>query len=296
MLNKEIHFILNPISGRGKGMQVKDYILKKYNYSQFIKIKITTKKGDAFYFTQESIRQKADIIVSCGGDGTLNEVASALIGNEIPLGIIPIGSGNGFARNLKIPLNFKKALDLLLSENFQIIKVDAGKVNNHLFFSNMGIGYDSDLIRSYAKQTQRQLFAYIKCGIKIIFSFKAQTIELFSEDKKQFSGKIMLFNIANSDNTGYGLKLSPNADISDNILDVLIVKKTFWPIFILSGLGFLLKKDFLPEIIRLKFNRLIVHKKVKYIQIDGEYLPNDDEKLEVSIIHKKLSVIKAHTS
>ncbi|WP_103192041.1 diacylglycerol/lipid kinase family protein [Formosa algae] len=104
---KQIHFIINPIAGSGeKRLSInilrKFFELEAYN----IELKYSSFKGHAIDLTKESINQEADVIVACGGDGTINEVASVLVGTGIPLGILPIGSGNGLASHLKIPKKF----------------------------------------------------------------------------------------------------------------------------------------------------------------------------------------------
>ena len=112
MKESRIHFIVNPISGKGQGLEVKNRI-KELFADYDIEIKLTRKKNDGFKLALDSIEAGADIIVSCGGDGTLNEVASALVNKQVILAIVPIGSGNGLARHLKIPLTYDVALQFI---------------------------------------------------------------------------------------------------------------------------------------------------------------------------------------
>ena len=111
---KTIHFIVNPIAGKGKAIISEQYLSKYFRKREFsIAVKYTEYKGHAKLLTEQSIVQKVDIIVACGGDGTINEIASCLVLTNIALGIIPIGSGNGLARNLKISTNIEKAIGII---------------------------------------------------------------------------------------------------------------------------------------------------------------------------------------
>ncbi len=111
---RHIHFILNPIAGSGNNNLDLALLKKHFNPEDFtIAVKPTGYKKHAIKLTQDSIAENADVIVACGGDGTINEVASCLVNSTIILGIVPIGSGNGLASNLNIPKNLNKALALI---------------------------------------------------------------------------------------------------------------------------------------------------------------------------------------
>ena len=142
---KYIHFIINPISGDGKH-NLSRTVLEKYFSEREYKIAVdySNHKHHAIMLTNNAVTKSPDYIVACGGDGTINEVASCLVNTQIKLGIIPIGSGNGLASNLKIPKLLEEATQVIKNGKTQFI--DIGKVNQHYFFSNMGIGIDALII------------------------------------------------------------------------------------------------------------------------------------------------------
>ena len=136
-------FILNPISGVQKDpFNIIDLVNNKFKDSGHeFEFAFTTHAGDAFNISQKAASEKFDVIVGAGGDGTINEVASGLIGSNSALGIIPLGSGNGVARSYRIPLNIPNSIDFLADP--KIVNVDVGKVNNHYFLGVCGMGYDA---------------------------------------------------------------------------------------------------------------------------------------------------------
>ena len=144
-----IHFIVNPISGKGKNSLDPAMVLRVFNPKTFkVEITETLKPSHAIELSLESIKKGVDIIVACGGDGTINEVAGCLIGTSVKLGIIKFGSGNGLATTLNIPKNSEDALRVI--KQGITTKIDAGEINNHYFFSNSGIGFDANVINNYS--------------------------------------------------------------------------------------------------------------------------------------------------
>ncbi|WP_128330691.1 diacylglycerol kinase family protein [Apibacter sp. HY039] len=287
---KKIHFIVNPISGGGKGKEVEKSIRKLF-YDYNIEIKLTEKKNDAHDFAIKSYNEGADLIVSCGGDGTFNEVASALVNKDIPLAIVPIGSGNGLARHLKLPLNYEKALQLILNSKMIIEKIDVGCLNEYFFFSNTGIGFDAEAVKVYSNQKQRQLIGYLKCVFLSIFQFKPVHL-ILNSDVFNFEGKAMLLNISNSNCMGYDFTIAPQASLKDGLLDVNLVKKCSWFKFLSIGLGFVVKKNFSKKQSYFKTNHLNVKTSSNgFIQLDGEYMALDTQELKISILPQALNIL-----
>jgi diacylglycerol kinase (ATP) len=290
MKDKKIHFIVNPISGKGIGIKVKNRIEEIFlNYDK--EIKVTRKKDDGYKYALQSIEDGADIIVSCGGDGTLNEVATALVNKQSSLAIVPIGSGNGLARHLNISLAFEEALQLIKSSKKIIKVIDCGRINNMYFFSNAGIGFDADIVNIYSHQKERQLLGYIKSLILSVFKFKPIQIDLHSQEKN-YTGKAMMLNISNSNCLGYGFSISPNASLQDGKFDINLITKCSWGVFGLLGMGYLLKTNFeSKKRIFFKSNQLEVDFDDDFIQIDGEYMPVSAKKLKISLLPQSLKVL-----
>ncbi len=286
----KIHFIINPISGKQKGLKFYAY-LQSLNDSRFV-LKLTSFAGEAVSLTQQSINENATIIVSCGGDGTLREVASQLVQTNIPLGIIPIGSGNGLARNLNIPLQPQKALQHLLF-HAKPLRIDAGKVNENYFFSNVGIGIDSEVINEFSSQPMRGLKGYVKSSFFTILKFKSIPLKIEADSFSQ-EGLYFLTNVANANQIGYNFSFSPNALLQDGKLNVLIIKKLNTINWLLYGLFFITKnlKNF-SAATQFETQKLIIKvlSDIENFQIDGDKVTLEKKELEISVLEKALHVL-----
>ena len=132
-MSNSILFIINPISGNGKGKLIEPEILTYFkNKNRAIKIIFAEYAGHAKQIALDELANHHDAIIACGGDGTINEVAQSLVNTSTPLGILPIGSGNGLASNLHIPKDISEAL-AVIEEQF-VLQMDVGKLNDHYFF------------------------------------------------------------------------------------------------------------------------------------------------------------------
>ena len=146
---KRILFIVNPISGGRKKNLIIQAIEKRLGNSGIeYRIAETERPGHASDLSREAIAGNTDVIVAVGGDGTINETASAMINTDTSLGIIPTGSGNGLARHLKIPFNLQKALDTILAG--KVITIDTGTLDDQVFLNIAGVGYDAFIARKFA--------------------------------------------------------------------------------------------------------------------------------------------------
>ena len=134
-------FIVNPISGTGNSNNLSGKIEKSIDTSRFTpSIVISQTPGDSYHLAKAYLEKGIKKIFAVGGDGTVNEVARALVNTNAILGVIPVGSGNGFARHLRIPLNIAKAVKIMNRE--RIIMVDFGLINQMPFFCTAGVGLD----------------------------------------------------------------------------------------------------------------------------------------------------------
>ncbi|HEX8015743.1 MAG TPA: diacylglycerol kinase family protein, partial [Flavobacterium sp.] len=218
-----IHFIINPISGSGKHNLSASYILSQFPKEKYkIEVDYTNQKKHAIELTKAAITQNPDYIIACGGDGTINEVASSLIGTSIKLGIVPVGSGNGLASNLNIPRDFDKAIAII--KKGHATAMDVGQVNDKYFFSNMGIGIDALIIKKYERAGKRTLPAYIKAAMSSSLEFKTQKTIVHFDNQTLEINPLMLF-ISNSNEMGYNMSLTPKASLRDGLLDMIVIPK-----------------------------------------------------------------------
>ncbi|NLJ41305.1 MAG: diacylglycerol kinase family lipid kinase [Clostridiales bacterium] len=220
-------FIVNPIAGKGKNPAINAIpVIEKYCRDRGInfKIKKTSYKGHAIVLAQEasSLKSKYDAIISVGGDGTFLEIVNGLQNTEIPLGIIPSGSGNDFVRSIGVPRDIEAALDIIVEKKTRI--VDIGHFNN-IFFANVAsVGFDAEIARDVGKF--RKLFpggaAYYVAALTKFFTYKFKSTTLTIDgEKHQF--RILLAAIANGNYYGGGMKVNPQGDLNDGYLDIIVI-------------------------------------------------------------------------
>ena len=292
-MKNKIIFIINPIAGKGKGRMIETEIQSYFNQKNVeFETFLTESIGHATEITNQVLTKNPDIIVACGGDGTINEVAQALVGNNVALGIIPIGSGNGLAANLHIPKSTEKAFEMIL--NAKINKIDAGKINENYFFSNMGLGIDADVINNYAQTKTRNFLGYVTASTKAIFNFQPKKFNIELDNEHTLDDDFYFVFCSNSNEAGYGISFSPNAKLNDGKLDFLAVKKLNFIEqiqFSANVLGKRIEKMKQAKVLQVnsvKFNS----KQTKTIaQVDGEAVIFNQNSIEVSIVPNALNVI-----
>jgi len=285
---------VNPISGKGKNSLDPAMVLRVFNPKTFkIEITETLKPSHAIELSLESIKKGVDIIVACGGDGTINEVAGCLIGTSVKLGIIKFGSGNGLATTLNIPKNSEDALRVI--KQGITTKIDAGEINNHYFFSNSGIGFDANVINNYSNTKKRQLASYLKASLSTFFSKPPPLSIEIAINSELFSLKPFMVFVSNSNEMGYDISLTPKASIQDGMLDVIIVETLNKLEIIYFAFLLLIKK---PQ--KFKKAHYFLTKNIEITnllngsvltQIDGESRQIDSNTLKISIKKEALSVV-----
>jgi len=205
--SKRVMFILNPKAGHGLNediIVVAGKILSK-NFGECI-FKKTEFVGHATTLAAEAVKDKIDLVVCVGGDGTVNETAQALKGSETSLAIVPTGSGNGLARHLRIPMNYKRAI---------------GLINDGKKFAIAGVGFDALVAHRFAALKVRGLQSYIKTVIRSISDFE----EMKFTDVSGQQQKAWLMCIANSSQFGNNARIAPAAQVNDGMLDVVMIKR-----------------------------------------------------------------------
>lgn len=289
-----IHFIVNPIAGKGKNELSQAFLDAFFPKSEFsISIKKTEFVLHAKALTKTSIEEGAQIIVACGGDGTINEVASCLVNTSVVLGILPMGSGNGLASNLKIPKNLKKALAIIKNQN--AITIDTGIINGESFFSNTGVGFDAHIISDFEENTTRRLFSYVKSTLRTLKKYHYRNVvELKYNQTIELISPFLLF-VSNSNEMGYKMSLTPRASLQDGLLDLVIVPElSNFKLFLFTIL-FLFKKHHWMKEVRFKQITSLEIKSVDDIilktQKDGEFFAPKQPRIAIEIHSKNLSVL-----
>lgn len=287
---KQILFIINPISGGRSSKGIPDRIKAgidsgKYEY----KFKFTESAGHAITLANEAIADKTDIIVAVGGDGTMNEVASCLIKSNSILGIIPVGSGNGLARHLGIPLNINKAIQLIDQGHYQLI--DTVSINKRPFISIAGVGFDALIAKKFASSKKRGIINYLRLIASLYIPYKPKKHKLKINGTTIIS-RVLFISFANSNQFGYNTQIAPKAKLTDGLLDICIVKKPkLFELPLIANLLLLKMIDKSPHVNIIQSNKVTVkRKRGKYVNIDGEAIKMS-KKLEVKIVPLSLNVI-----
>jgi len=220
-MKTKIAFIINPLSGTGKKEDIPALIQKGLDTSIFEpEIVFTGHRGHGTELAKEFVEKGFPIVVAVGGDGTVNEVGRSLIHTNSSLGIIPIGSGNGLARHLGIPMNIKKAIKQL--GHSEPIFMDYGLVNERPFFCTCGTGFDAYVSTEFAKGKKRGVMSYIEKIITGYFTYKSQNYHLEGEGI-DLNSKAFVITFANASQWGNNAYIAPQASVQDGKLDISIM-------------------------------------------------------------------------
>lgn len=287
---EKIAFIINPKSGTQQKLTLPQLIEKKIDTDRFEAEYFFTKcAGHATELSKQFVDLKYDRVIAVGGDGTVNEVAKALVDTSTALGIIPVGSGNGLARFLKIPLRTEEAIEL---QNYGTsLSIDYGRINSEPFFCTCGVGFDAYIGNVFAHSSHRGFFTYVK---ETFFEYthykpKKYTIKI---DGEKIKTRAFLVTVANAGQYGNDAYIAPQADIRDGMLDLCIMNP--FPNHKALELGFRLFNRSIDqsEYIRTIKGQVITIKRSKKgeVHLDGEPAIMG-KKLKINIIEKGLRVI-----
>ena len=222
---KNIAFIINPISGAKETQNAKKklpkLIMQTLDMEQWLpNIVFTEYAGHATELAYQYARMGFDAVVAVGGDGTINEVARGLKDTKTALGIIPMGSGNGFARHLNISIRPQKALEML--NHSEPIAVDYGLANGKLFVSTCGTGFDAVVADNFAGSNKRGFMTYLQNTLKVAWSYKPQTYHIVG-DGLDVTHKAFLITFANANQWGYEALIAPKASLQDGKMDIMLM-------------------------------------------------------------------------
>ncbi len=288
---KKILFIVNPVSGTRRRVKLAEAVKKHINTRNFLpEVKETQYAGHAVQLSREAVSEGIDVVVAVGGDGTINEVASQIIGSDTVLGIIPQGSGNGLARHLGIPRTIPGAMRLINRQN--VSEIDTASVNGIPFVSIAGIGFDALVAKLFAKGERRGFFSYAHLISTNYLYYKPKKYKIEFEDGTKLKTRALFISFANSNQFGYNTAIAPNALLRDGKLDVIVVQKP--GIFDLPLIANLLLLRAINKSRYVKSFRSghfrISRKRNSVVNIDGE-ARKINKKLEVKVHPLSLKVI-----
>ncbi len=221
MTSRRLTLIINPKSGTLSKKGLDSWLprhLKRLGYDVYTQF--TKGPGDATLIAAASAARGDYGVLACGGDGTVNEVATGLIDTGTALGILPAGSGNGLARHIGIPVDVERSLEVIAEDN--VADCDYGTVNGRPFFCTFGMGFDAAVSNRFAKKHRRGLNSYIASAIDEFIKYHPQTYEIISGERV-ITDRAFLVVVCNASQYGNNAFIAPAASIRDGLLDVTIV-------------------------------------------------------------------------
>jgi len=267
-------FILNPISGRGRRTARLRPALLEFIAREHLdaRLEVTAGPGHATELAQAAVADGCERVVAVGGDGTMNEVAQALVRTAAALAIVPAGSGNGLALHLGLPTRPEKAFALLADADARVVAIDTGTANGHAFFNVMGLGFDAEVSLRVNRLTHRGLAAYVRTGLAASARHQAERVTVSDGNGIRQTLDTFLVSVGNSDQYGNAARFAPGARVDDGLLDLVAVRPTGW-----LGAGPLAARLFLgsfdrsPQVCRLRSAHFVIQRPSPgLIHTDGE--------------------------
>ena len=286
---EEILFIVNPISGTGKQKHLNAILEKTLDFNAFSPtILYTQHAGHATELSREAIG-KYRYVVAVGGDGTVNEVVKGLVGSDTTMGIIPVGSGNGLARHLNIPMKMDEAVKVINKRLTE--RIDTVKINDELSVNVSGTGFDAHVAHKFAKNGKRGSIPYVKIAATEFQQYKTQAYKIVADGQPMFRNAFMI-SLANSTQFGNNALISPEAKINDGLVDVCIMSefpKVEAPALAARLFNRTMHKSNFLEIIRARKVEIDTNHPI-VCHIDGEPVVFDDM-LNIEVLPASLSII-----
>jgi len=224
----DIVAIVNPLSGAGAASRVAEQrvaLLTEHFASAGVTgaVHLTERRQHARDLAKAAVDAGASTVVAWGGDGTINEVGAALAGTSVALGIIPAGSGNGFARELGIPWQPSTAIDVALRGRGKAI--DAGEIDGRLFFNVAGVGFDAVVAEQFNSRTlgRRGMGPYVLIGLREIFRYRPARYRVVL-DTEEILSNALLIAFSNGREYGNHVVIAPHARVDDGKLEAMVVE------------------------------------------------------------------------
>ena len=283
-------FIINPIAGDIDKAHIPDHLKdicrqKEVDFS----ILETTGNDDQIKIKDRIDEFDPEVIVVIGGDGTVNMVSRVIMEKDIIMGIVPQGSGNGLAKDLKIPLDYNKAVDLIFKMN--VIAMDTLLINDHPSFHISDIGFNARVVENFTKKKIRGQFAYAIALLQEFFSYKPKRYKVVTPEMT-WEDTALLVAIANANQFGSNTTINPIGEVDDGNFEISILKY----FSLIDGFA-VFYRLWRNRIHSSRYSKLIkCTEAVIYnldeetMQIDGEMVPSYKE-VKIKLLPRSLKVI-----
>lgn len=277
-MSRMLEIIVNPAAGNGRAkviaQELSRYLTEKNTAYRLI---YTQAPDHATELARDAAARNVDTVIAVGGDGTITETARGLAHTDTALGIIPSGTGNDFVKAIGIPRDWRSAMDFILTHPAR--PVNTGTVNDRFFMNACGAGFDV-MVLDYSLEAKKHcsgIWPYFYGILRAIRNYKPFRMRVEIGDDRVMEGDYMLCSIANGKYIGGGIPIAKQADVTDGLLDILVVDAVpRWKI------PFYLPSIMLGTLPRRKPAHLFKAAKCKLsspgmrLNLDGEILPMDD--------------------
>lgn len=238
------------------------------------------------------LKTDAELIIAIGGDGTVNEVGTGLLGTDTTLGIFPVGSGNGLAKELHLPRHPNQAARVIAQNKTSYI--DILEVNGQPVFNMAGIGFDAAVAHQFAQLPRRGFWNYVRATLSTLRTYKPIHLELVIDDQA-VSGSYFLGVFANSRQYGNNAYIAPQAQLNDGFIDVGLIKTFPWyaaPVLLLRLFtGSIHHSRYYHSFKAKKIN--ILNREKVWMHMDGE-VRSFTESIRIGLHQHKLKVLTGH--
>ena len=284
--------IINPVSGKQRRSKEEWEKPVKINFPDAAGA-FTKYAGHATELAEQALQEGYEQILVAGGDGTINEVARALVDKPAALGIIPKGSGNGLARELGIPLCYEEAL--VCYQHAQPFLCDVGQANGEYFFNVAGVGIEAEIARQFAeygKEGKRGMWPYFKLGLKTIFSYHPKTLSVTFDKREEMIAPLTLV-FANGTQYGSNFTIAPYASLNDGLLDMVEVQDVPKWKLALAAPSFLRKAPAAFGVTKThRVTQAVIETQGEIVyHLDGEPKSTQNQ-LTISLLPQKLKLLK----
>lgn len=290
-MKQRLLFIINPVSGIGKQKTVEQVLETYLDKDKFeYDIAYTEYAHHATEIARQATTQGYNTVIAVGGDGSINDCVRGLVNSEVSLGIIPAGSGNGLARCLGIPLEVKKAIEVI--NNYNSLNIDTINLNDMIYASVAGIGFDALIAKEFTGNTTRGFQTYLKLILKDYLNYKPKKYRL-RIDGKEIEKDALFISFMNSNQFGFNAIIAPKASLNDGLMDIVVVKKVpiiFAPLVVQMMFFHQFDKAMEVETFQAKEVEILDFQD-GIINLDGEGIEYPNTELKFTVNSNNLNVI-----
>ncbi len=219
-----VRVVLNPLAGNAEdisGVKAAKQLWEAHNW--YVEVMPTAYAGHAVLLAREAAEQRFDLVVAAGGDGTVNEVINGIARTQVALAVLPVGTGNVWGREIKLPLQVRDAADVLTKG--ELVQLDLGSANGRYFLLMAGIGFDAAVTRAVLPEAKRRfgMIAYVVEALRAAGEVRGTRVRLLL-DGRPVNSRVLMIVIGNSRLYGAFLQITHHASLTDGLLDIAVIK------------------------------------------------------------------------